>query len=89
MRRQRRNAVNGTGHGTPRGGDRGRNGGRRMGKRSDGGRKKSRKNVMTIVDSRGERRVLNFGGKEGRGSGWIRWKETDELEIFGVGAATR
>ena len=40
---------------------------------------------MTIVDSRGEGRVLNFGEEKGGGSGWIRWKETDELESFGVG----
>ena len=64
----------------------GRNGGRRKGRRSDGGRKKSRKNVMTIVDSRGEGRVLNLGGKEGRGSRWTRWKEADKLERLGMGA---
>ena len=41
---------------------------------------------MTIVDSRGEGRVLNLGGKEGRGSRRIRWKEADKLECLGMGA---
>ena len=86
LRRERRTAESGTGHRAHRGGGRGRNGGRRKGGRSDGGRKESRKNVMTIVDNGGEGRVLNRGGKEGRGSGWIRWKEADRLERFGMEA---
>ena len=42
--------------------------------------------MVAIVDSGCEGRVLNFGEEEGRGSWRIGWKETDELECFGVGA---
>ena len=38
------------------------------------------------MDSGGEGGVLNFGEEERRGSRRIGWKETDELECFGVGA---
>ena len=31
--------------------------------------------------------VLDFRGKEGGRSWWIRWKEADELKGFGVGAS--
>ena len=37
------------------------------------------------MDSGGEGGVLNFGEETGGGRGWIRWKETHELESFGVG----
>ena len=57
-------------------------GGRRGPRRGE----KSGKDVVAIVDSGGEGGVLNFGEEKGGGSGWIRWKETDELESFGVGA---
>ena len=57
--------------------------GKGMGERGRG--KKSGENVVAIVDSGCEGRVLNFGKEKGGGSGWIRWEETDELESFGVG----
>ena len=57
-------------------------GGRRGPRRGE----KSGKDVVAIVDSGGEGGVLNFGEEKGGGSGWIRWKKTDELESFGVGA---
>ena len=65
------------------GGSSGRGRGGRRGPRRG---EKSGKDVVAIVDSGGEGGVLNFGGEKGRGSGRIRWKETDELESFGVGA---
>ena len=42
--------------------------------------------MVAIVDTGGEWGVLNFGKEEGRGSRRLGWKETDELECFGVGA---
>ena len=42
--------------------------------------------MVAIVDSGSEGGVLNFGGEIGRGRRRIGWKETDELESFGVGA---
>ena len=41
---------------------------------------------MAIVDSGSEGGVLDFREEEGRGGRRIRWKKTDKLECFGVGA---
>ena len=64
-------------------GDRGRGKGNRRG-RTRG--EKSRRNVVAIVDSGREGRVLYLGEEEGGWSWWIRWKEANELECFGMGA---
>ena len=43
--------------------------------------------MVAIVDGGGEGGILNTREEESRGSRWIGWEETDELECFGVGAA--
>ena len=43
--------------------------------------------MVAIVDGGGEGGILNTREEERGGSRWIRWKETDELECFGVGTA--
>ena len=64
-----------------RGGEEGARGG---GPSSQG--EKCGENVMAIVNGGSEGRVLDFRGEEGGWSGGFRWKETNELESFGVGA---
>ena len=44
--------------------------------------------MEAIVNSRGERRVLDFGRKEGGRSRWLGWKKTDKLKCFGMRACT-
>ena len=82
----RRNANGSAGRDANRGGGKGGPSGRGERRGSAGGREKGGENVMPIVDSRREGRVLNFGGEKGRGRGWIGWKEANELERLCVGA---
>ena len=58
-------------------GEKGRRGGQERGK-----------DVVAIVNSGGERGVLDFGGKERGRSRWLGWKKTDKLKCFGMRACT-
>ena len=75
------------------GGGRKGGGGKGRGSRGEGrnggpGRgQKGGENVVAIVDGGGEGGILNTREEERGWSRWIRWKEIDELECFGVGAA--